>query len=166
MNKKTVRLLLIVVAVCLLISGLYVVFNRSEKRAPTEAEIRDYAVYSIDWQEKTGMQGRDMEIILSLCTYVGEQTIGSNVYDTYESDTLRAYLPNFAEMMQLAVLNDVALYIQYTTPEGNMITLGYSEEGLQEKSVYDIEEDTMFYETGDVTEVWTKFRSGYQWGKG
>ena len=165
MNKKTTRLLLLVVAMCLLISGLYVVFNRSEKRQPTAQELEAYGVYTVDWQGKTGIRGSDFDIILSLCTYAGEQTIGNNVYDTYESEELSKYLPDFAEMMQLALLDDTTLYIQYSTPEGNMITLGYTREGLQEKSVYIIAEDTMFYETAEVTEVWTKFRSGYQWGK-
>ena len=165
MNKKMTRILLIVAAVCLLISGIYVICNRSEKRMPTEQELQDYALYTVDWQGVTGIQGSDLEIILSLCTYVGEQTIGSNVYNTYESEALKQYLPGFGEMMQLAMLDDSTLYIQYTTPEGDMITLGYTAEGLQEKSVYDLSEDTMFYETKDATEVWTKFRNGFQWGK-
>ena len=45
-----------------------------------------------------------------------------------------------------------------------MITLGYDQDGQCEKSIYDQSEDTMYYETREVCEVWTKFRSGVQWG--
>ena len=45
-----------------------------------------------------------------------------------------------------------------------MITLGYDDQGQCEKSVYDASEDTMYYETRETVEVWTKFRSGIQWG--
>ena len=58
-----------------------------------------------------------------------------NVYQIYTSSELSAYLPDFGEMMEIAQLNDV-LYVQYTTPDGDMITLGYDTEGQCEKSVY------------------------------
>ena len=67
-------------------------------------------------------------------------------------------------MMEIAQLNDV-LYIQYTTPDGDMITLGYDAEGQCEKSIYDLSEDTLYYETRETVEVWTKVRNGFQWGK-
>ncbi len=164
MNKKTVRLCLGIIALCLAIVFGYVLTHRSEKRQPTEQEIQAYAAYTIDWQEVTGQEGMDREIILSMCTFLEEKTIGGNVYQTYTSDTLGGYLPDFGEMMELAQLNDL-LYIQYATQEGNMITLGYDGEGLCEKSVYDLSEDTLFYETREQLEVWTKFRNGFQWGK-
>lgn len=164
MNKKTVKVCLGIIVLCLAIVAGYMLTHRSEKRQPTEAELRDYTVYTIDWKARTGAEGTDPEIILSLCSFLEEKTIGGNVYQTYTSDTLQQYLPDCGEIMEIAQRNN-ALYIQYTTPEGNMITLGYDENGLQEKSVYDLSEDTLFYETRETVEVWTKFRNGFQWGK-
>ena len=163
-KKKTLTIGLGIIAVCLLIAVAGLFLNRSEKRQPTEAEQKAYAVYSIDWKGLTGMEDADREIILSFCEPQGEKTIGANVYQIYTSSELSAYLPDFGEMMEIAQLNDV-LYIQYTTPDGDMITLGYDTEGQCEKSVYDASEDTLYYETRDTVEVWTKFRNGIQWGK-
>lgn len=162
-KKKTLMICLPVLAVCLVIAVAGMFLNRSEKRQPTEDEREISVVYSIDWQEQTGMDGTDQEIILSFCKEAGEKTIGANVYRIYTSSDLGQYLPNFGEMMELALLNNT-FYIQYTTPEGDMITLGYDTLGQCEKSIYDLSEDTMYYETREVCEVWTKFRTGVQWG--
>lgn len=163
-QKKTLTIGLTIIAVCLAIALGYVLTHRSEKRQPTEEETKQYAAYSVDWQQVTGMEGSDREIILSLCEPNGEKTIGSNVYQIYTSSSLAAYLPDFAEMMEIAQLGDV-LYLQYTTPEGNMITLGYDTQGQCEKSIYDLSGDTLYYETRETVEVWTKFRNGFQWGE-
>lgn len=163
-KKKTLTIGIAIIAVCLLVVVVNLFANRSEKREPTAAEMEASALYTVNWQEATGMEGTDMEIILSLCDYVGEEPIGENVYDTYTSDALGNYLPGFGEMMRIALLEDTVLYIQYTTPEGDMITLGYDGEGQCEKSIYDADQDTMYYETRETREVWTKFRGGIQWG--
>lgn len=162
-KKKTLTIGLGIIAVCLLIAVAGLFLNRSEKRQPTEAEQKAYAVYSIDWKGLTGMEDADREIILSFCEPQGEKTIGANVYQIYTSSSLPSYLPDFGEMMEIAQLKGI-LYIQYSTPEGNMITLGYDQDGQCEKSIYDQSEDTMYYETRESCEVWTKFRSGVQWG--
>ena len=163
-KKKTLTIGLVIIAVCLLIAAAGLFLNRSEKRQPTAEEQEAYAAYSIDWRELTDVwEVSDREIILSFCEYTGEKSIGSNVYQTYTSSTLGDYLPDYGEMMELAMLNEV-LYIQYTTPEGDMVTLGYDAGGQCETSVYDLSEDTLYYETREVCEVWTKFRNGVQWG--
>ncbi len=162
-KKKTLIIGCAIIAVCLAIALGYVVTHRSEKRQPTAEETKQYAAYSIDWKQLTGMEETDREIILSFCESQGEKTIGANVYQIYTSSSLGSYLQDFGEMMELALLNEV-LYIQYTTPEGNMITLGYDGEGQCEKSIYDLSEDTLYYETRETVEVWTKFRNGFQWG--
>lgn len=163
-KKKTLTVGLAIIAVCLAVAVAGLFLNRSEKRQPTEEEVKSSAAYTINWQEQTGREGTDQELILSFCEPAGEKTIGSNVYQIYTSSSLGNYLPGFGEMMELAMLNEV-LYIQYTTPEGDMITLGYDEQGQCEKSIYDLSEDTMYYETRETVEVWTKFRTGVQWGK-
>ena len=108
-------------------------------------------------------EGTDKEIILSLCQAGENQTIGENEYQIFTSEDLGSHLYNFGEMMEIAQLEDV-LYVQYTTPEGNMVTLGYSDAGLMEKAVYDLKADTLFYEIDGTVEVWEKFRNGVQWG--
>ena len=165
-NKKVLIIGLGIIAVCLLISLVYMFTNRSVKREPTQQELDAYEVYSIDWQAVTGLEGSDKEIILSLCTYAGEETIGDNVYQTYTSDTLGSYLPGFAEMNEIVMGEELPLYVQYSTEEGDMIFLAYDDAGLCEKTVYDVEADTLYYEQNGTAEVWTKFRSGFQWGKG
>lgn len=162
-KKKTLLICLSIIAVCLLVAVAGMYLNRSEKRQPTEEEAANSAVYSLNWQGLTGMEGTDVEIILSFCEVNGEKTIGANVYEIYTSSALGDYLPDFGEMMEIARLNGT-LYLQYTTPEGDMITLGYDEQGQCEKSIYDLSEDTMYYETRETVEVWTKFRTGVQWG--
>lgn len=162
-KKKTLTIGLAVIAVCLLIAAASLFFNRSEKRLPTAEETAAYTAYTIDWQKETGREDADTAIILSFCESQGEKTIGANVYKIYTSAELGTYLHNFGEMMEIAQLGEV-FYIQYSTSEGDMITLGYDAEGQCEKSIYDASEDTMYYETRDTAEVWTKFRRGVQWG--
>lgn len=160
-KKKTLIIGISIIAVCLLVSLIYMVANRTTKREPTQQEIEACAPYAVDWQALG--EGTDKEIILSLCTYTEEQTIGSNVYEIYTSDALGDYLYQFGEMTQIALLEDV-LYIQYTDSDAKTITLGYSDDGLMEKAVYDPATDVLYYELGDVTEVWEKFGAGIQWG--
>ncbi len=164
MSKKTVKIGLSLIVLCLAIVLGYVVTHISEKREPTAQELEAYAPYTVNWQEATGREGGEKEIILSLSSFAGKETIGNNIYDVYESDTLGQYLHNFSEMMQLAVLEDT-LYVQYTTPAGDLITLGYDGDGLCELGIYTAAEDTMYYKTRDTEEVWTKFRNGFQFGK-
>jgi len=160
-NKKTLTIGLIIIGLCLLASLAYMVMNRSTKREPTPQEIEAYAPYEVDWQALG--EGTDREIILSMCTFLEEKTIGENLYRSYDSAALGQYLYNFGEMMETAELGQ-ALYIQYTTPDGDMITLGYSDEGLMEKAVYDLDADTMYHDLNGTIEVWEKFRNGVQWG--
>lgn len=163
-NKKILIIGLIIIAVCLIVAGIMMFANRSTKRMPTEQETAACAPYAVDWQAVTGQEGSDRQIILSLCTYAEKQTIGSNEYDIYTSDTLGSYLYKFGEMTLVGVLNEEAVYIQYTDTDGNSITLTYSDEGLAEKAVYFPETDILFYEQGELTEVWEKFRTGVQFG--
>lgn len=162
-KKKTLVIGISIIVVCLLISFAYMFANRTTKREPTQQEIEAYVPYAVDWQSAVGGGGTDKEIILSLCSFAEEKTIGENVYEIYTSDTLGSYLHRFEEMTEIAVLEGV-LYIQYTDSNGNTITLGYTDDGLMEKAVYDPETDILYYEQGDITEVWEKFGAGIQWG--
>lgn len=159
-NKKTLAVGISVIAVCLVFCMIYMILNRSTKRQPTQAEVTAAAAYAVSWQG----EGSEKEIILRECTFLEEKTIGENLYRTYSSDTLGDKLYNFAEFMEIAESADV-LYIQYTTPEGNMITMGYSDEGLKELAIYDQTSDTMYHRLDNTTEVWEKFRNGVQWGQ-
>lgn len=163
-KKKTILIGVGIIVVCLLVSAIYVLTHRSVKREPTAAETKAYQAYAVDWQAVG--EGSDREVILGMCTFVEEKTIGENLYKTYASDVLGEYLYDFGEMMEIALLNDTVLYVQYTTPVGNMITLGYDDAGLCEMSVYDLETDTLYYEQNGTAEVWTNFRNGFQWGEG
>lgn len=165
-RKKTLILGIAIIAACLAVSAVYMLTHRSVKREPTAQELESYAPYAVDWQAAVGDEDGDREIILALCSFTGEETIGDNVYKIYSSDTLGDYLYDFGEMMQIALLEDTTLYVQYSTGARDMVTLGYNEAGLCERSVYDLETDTLFYEQNGTAEVWTNFRNGFRWGEG
>lgn len=162
-KKKTLIIGISIIVVCLLICVVYLFVNRSTKREPTQQEIEACVPYAVDWQSAAGQEGTDLEIILSLCTFAEEKTIGSNVYEIYTSDTLGSYLYRFSEMTEIAMLESV-LYIQYVDSDGNTITLGYDSTGLMEKAVYNLEADTLYYEIDGSVEAWEKFGTGIQWG--
>ena len=162
-NKKVLTIGLIIIAVCLLISGIVMVTNRTTKREPTEAEIRSAAAYAVDWSGVSSDGVGEKAAILSLCRYQQKKTIGQNEYDIYTSETLQDYLYNCGEIKEIGALSDM-LYIQYTDRDGNTVTLGYAEEGLVEMVIYFLETDTLYYQLEDVTEVWEKFRGGIQFG--
>lgn len=163
LKKRTVIILLVILVVSLVIGGIAVCVTRSTMRQPTRQEIEACAPYAIDWQDATGMEGTDKEIILSMCTFVEEKTIGENVYQTYRSDTLGTYLYDFQEMTEIAELNGI-LYVQYYDLQGGMVLLAYDTSGMTEKGIYDLETDTYYYEYGDTFEVWTNFRKGAHLG--
>ena len=162
-KKKTLFVGLGIIAVCLAVCIAYMTANRSTKREPTQQEIEACAPYAVDWQNAGITEGTDKEILLSLCSVAEETTIGDNVYQIYTSDTLGGYLYRFQEMVEIAELEDV-LYIQYTDTDGNTITMGYSDQGLVEKAVYNAAADTLYYEIDGTIEVWEKFAAGAQWG--
>lgn len=162
-DKKILSVGLTVIALCVIVACVMLAVNRSTNRMPTEAEVAYCEPYAINWQEATGQQGSDKQIIMSMCTYTEKQTIGSNEYELYTSETLGSYLYHFAEMTELGMLND-CMYIQYTDTDGNSITMGYTEEGLAELAVYFPETDSLFYQLGDTVEVWEKFRNGVHLG--
>lgn len=164
LTKKQVLLICgSIILICLAIVIGYMIANRSLQREPTSQELAVARVYAIDWQEVTGQTGTDLSIIQSLCTESGEETIGSNVYQIYTSQDLGTYLPNFQELMEIAMASGV-LHIQYLTSEGDMILLSYDSTGPVETSIYSAAEDTLFYASGEDVQVWTKFRHGFQWG--
>lgn len=164
-KKQTLIIGISVIVVCLLISAVYMLTHRSLKREPTAQEIEAYGAYEVDWQSIAPGEGSDKETILSLCTYETEKTIGENDYKIYTSETLGNYLHDFAEMSEIALLAETTLYVQYSNEAGDLIILGYTDEGLREKSIYDLETDTLFYELDGTAEVWTNFRNGFQWGE-
>ena len=160
-DKKILTVGLTIIALCVIAACVILAVNRSTNRIPTEAEVAYCEPYAINWQEATGQQGSYKEIILGMCTYTENQTIGSNEYALYTSETLGNYLHKFAEMTELGMLND-CMYIQYTDTDGN--TLGYNDDGLAELAVYFPDTDSLFYQQGDIVEVWEKFRNGVHLG--
>ena len=166
MNKKKTLLVGVgIILVCFLISGIYMFVNRSTSRAPTQAEMDAYAPYAVDWTAAAGEAGMtEKEIILSLCTYEGEETIGQNIYKSYTSDTLADHLYQCQSLSEVVVSDDGILHISYTDTNGRLVFLGYREDGLYERAVYDEKTDTMFHELEGTAVVWSNFRNGIQWG--
>lgn len=162
-NKKILTIGLAIIAICLAVCVAFMFLNRSTKREPTEAEMLQMEPYAVDWQSAAGTEAGDKDVILAMCDFSEEAAIGQNVYKIYTSDSLGDYLYKFAQMTEIAVLEEV-LYIQYTDTDGNTVTLGYTDDGLMEKAVYFPDTDLLYYEQGEITEVWEKFQTGIQWG--
>lgn len=166
-KKSTVTRLLTVVAVCLAVVAIYVMFNRSTKRAPTAGEISAHEAYAVDWSTIPGWEAgmTEKEFILNLSSYLEEKEIGSNVHKIYTSDVLPEYLYRCHEITEITTLNET-LYISYNAEDEDMVILAYSDEGLTELAVYDHQTDTLYHEINGETMVWTKFRKGFQFGEG
>lgn len=165
MKKSTVRNCLILIAVCLLVSVGYVLMNRSTSREATAAEIKEHAAYLVDWTAVGGWEAgkSEKEFILSLCSYVEEREIGSNVHQVYSSETLADYLYRCHELTEITVMNG-SLYITYYAEDEDMVILAYNDEGLFERAVYDAQTDVLFHEMNGSAVIWNKFRSGFQFG--
>lgn len=165
-KKKTLIIGISVIVVCLLISIGYMFTNRSTSREATAEEIAAHAAYAVDWTQVPGWQEgmTEKEAILSLCSYEGQEEIGSNVHDTYSSDTLAGYLYRCDELAEVTVLNGI-LYITYYAADQDMIVIAYDDNGLAEKAVFDAETDSLFHEINGTIQVWEKFTSGFQWGE-
>lgn len=165
MKKSTVRILVGVIVVCLAISLGYVLLNRTTSREATVEEIAASEAYVVDWKAIPGWEAGMTEkgFILTLCSYDRDEEIGSNVHKLYTSEILGDHLYRCHELSEITVMNET-LYITYFAEDGDMVILAYTDEGLNEKGIYDAETDTMFHEIDGTAVVWNKFRSGFQWG--
>ncbi len=165
MKKSTVRILIAVIVVCLAVAMGYVLMNRTTKREASAEEIAANQAYAVDWTAVPGWDGKmaEKEFILTLCSYVQDKEIGSNVHKVYSSDVLGNYLHRCSELGEITLMDGV-LYITYFADDGDMIILSYGEAGLVEKAVYDAQTDELFHELNGETVVWSKFRNGFQWG--
>ncbi len=172
MNKKKLLTAgLAVIAVCFSIVLIYGLLNQTTMRSPTAEETAKYAPYAIDWQAATGLEGADVEIILSLCTFQEELTIGENRYKRYTSDTLGDYLCHYQEELSVSLYlepetgAEKALYVQYNDAEGETVILGYDQEnGLMEMGIFNPHTDVFYHWLQGNVEVWEKFAGGVRWG--
>lgn len=167
MKKSTVVRLLTVVVVCLAVVVIYAMFNRSTKREPTAAEIAAHEAYAVDWSAVSGWEAgmTEKEFLLNLCSYLEEKEIGNNIHKVYTSDVLSDYLYRCQELSEIAMLNET-LYLTYYAEDEDMVILAYSDEGLTEMAVYDKQTDTLYHEIDGEKMVWSKFRTGFQFGEG
>lgn len=166
MKKSTVVRLLTVVVVCLAVVVIYAMFNRSTKREPTAAEIAAHEAYAVDWSAVPGWEAgmTEKEFLLNLCSYLEEKEIGNNIHKVYTSDVLSDYLYRCQELSEIAMLNET-LYLTYYAEDEDMVILAYSDEGLTEMAVYDKQTDTLYHEIDGEKMVWSKFRTGFQFGE-
>ena len=165
-KKRTLLCGLAIIGVCILAVVILLTFNRTTEREATPEEMEAYAHYVVDWQSlpiaQEGMT--DKEIILSLCTYSQEEVIGENNYGTYTSEELSKYLYNCDVITEIAELELGALHIAYTDKNGYLVILGYDEEGLHERVIYNPRNDTMFHDLEGTVVVWEKYTTGIRLG--
>lgn len=157
MNKKVLYIGLAIIVVCLAITYLGMYLNRSTSRAPTPEETASFEAYD---------PALTRDGILEECTYAEQAQIGQNMYKTYTSQTLSGMLYSCDELQRIAVDDEDYLYIQYSDgTAGRMVTLVYSEAGLQELGVYEQSRDILYHRLDGETEVWERFTTGIQWGR-
>ncbi len=169
MKKSTLYICLALIVVCLAIAGVYVMLNRSTDRDATAAEIAANQAYLPNWDAigesieiKTNIM-TEKGALLSLCTYSGDEQIGSNVHQVYTSETLGQYLHRCETLSEITLMNET-LYITYFADDGDMVILAYTDAGLSELGVYDAETDSFYHEMDGKCVVWSKFRNGFQFG--
>ncbi len=165
MKKSTLYICLALIVVCLAIAGVYVMLNRSTGRDATAAEIAANQAYLPNWEgiEVAVSSMTEKDILLSLCDYVSDKQIGSNVHQVYTSETLGQYLHRFESLSEITLMNET-LYITYFADDGDMVILAYTDAGLSELGVYDAETDSFYHEMDGKCVVWSKFRNGFQFG--
>lgn len=152
-----------VIAVCLLVAGIYAVLNRSTSREATPGELEAHQAYDVDWQALTEEEKTDKQVILSLCTEAGEKTVGSNTYTTYTPNGVEQHLYKFKTLDEI-ILTDTAVMLSYTDADGCTVILSYDDKGLNEMAVYHPESDIMYHYINGVTTVWEKFYHGVHIG--
>lgn len=159
-SRRTFRILIGVIVLCLVIGFAAMYFGRTQQRQATAEEMAASMPYRVHWQEALGSEESDLDIILSLCIQGEDVTIGSNTYKTYISDSLPRYLHNCATLTEILQGADGSLNISYTDSQERLIILGYNAEGLVELGIYDPKTDVMFHDIGGSVTVWENFRSG------
>jgi len=166
MDKRTLRICLIVLVVSLLIPVVYMATNRSTSRDATEAEIAAHQTYAVDWSAVPGWEEgmTEKEFLLNLSSFQEEKEIGSNIHQVYSSDVLGEYLYRCAELAEITLMNDT-LYLTYYCEDKDMVILAYNDQGLNEMAVHDDETDTLYHMIDGSSVVWSNFRGGFQWGK-
>ena len=165
MKKSTLRICLIVIAVCLVIPLIYVLCNQSSSREATAAEIAEANAYLVDWSGKEGWQEgmTEKEYILSLCSHDRDETSGDVTQSYYVSDVLHTHLHRFGRWAEVMERRGY-LYVCYLTEDDDQVILAYDDEGIYEICIYDGETDTMYHMIEGTSVVWSKFRNGFQFG--
>lgn len=160
-NQKLInRILIAVLAVCLLIAGVNWFVNRTTEREATDQEVALYRPYDVLWDNMPAADGNNscVDRILALCQRQEDITLGTNHYAAYTSETLGQYLHNCAAVEYVLVSGEGMLLIAYNDgpdPDtARSVVLAYDAEGLREQSVYEPQLDILFYESEEITVVY------------
>lgn len=159
-REKTLRWGVIIIVVCLVISGGYMLLNQSQKRDATAAEIQAAQAYVPAWD--TGVLTQTA-YILGQCDLAQDQPGGD--YRLYTSQTLGQVLFDCHRDLVIQEGEDGSVFLRYFTAGDDMVVLSFREDDLTELSIYDAATDELYYQTGDDAVIWTKFRTGFQFGK-
>ena len=87
------------------------------------------------------------EYLISLCDEVSAKQVGDRTYITYSSQDIQNYLYDFGSELELGATAE-HFYISYLTTLGDYVILAYSNEGLSEKGVHNMEQDVYYYVSG------------------
>jgi len=160
-NQKLInRILVAVLAVCLLVAGVSWFATRATEREATRQEQELYRPYVVLWDQMPGESENEscVDRILALCQRQEDVTLGTNQYASYASQELGQYLYNCAAVEYVLISGEGMLLIAYNDgPDpatARSVVLTYDAEGLREQSVYDPEPDILFYESEETTLVY------------
>ncbi len=99
------------------------------------------------------------DFVLSLCTLAEYEQIGDIDTYSYNSDTLKEYIYNCAEITSISKMND-SLYIGYTTTGEEEVILRYDAEGFDHVTIYNPEYDRATIVQADRITRYEHFREG------
>lgn len=132
----------------------------------TVEQAETYAIYEISLsqippQNQSQPQSDQSVVnsILSLCSLDKTVQVDSLIIKEYSSNTLSNYLPYCNEILSISLMNGF-LYVFYNALDGKEVTLGYSDNGLREKTVYDVATDSAVIEINGGATLYQNFRQG------
>jgi hypothetical protein len=97
--------------------------------------------------------------ILELCSFDSILQAGDRTYTIYKSEALPTYLNDCEEIIEIST-HGVFLYITYTTAGGAYVILGYTDVGLNTRSIYFKDTDVAVNTANDITAKYVNFQNG------
>ena len=130
--------------------------SEMEQAQYSEYELRPVAMAYVNDVEITSSD------ILSLCNCIDEEIYDTHVVRTYTTDKVREFIKDCKKITSVSSLDNL-VYVTYVTNDDYEVVLGYSEDGLEEKCVYNPQEDSAVSITQEEGLLYSNLRYGNQY---